>query len=288
VLDIEMAVSVYRQLGDAGMVLGLEPLLAMEDPRLLAGHAALLFGRYDEAERLFLASSRPAAAMEMRRDLLQCDRALQFAQLVAPGEVAATALLYAQQLELCGDDHEAALRMYEVAWSRKSSRSSSGIDDGAVGWGVGLACAMGQARCTLRLGHVRDGVKLALAQDHKPLFRECAAILAENRATLAEAAFLYERAGLPETAARLYLQIPDLTQAARLMPCVTLPKLHALFASACEEAGRYAEAVAGYERARDLDSIVRLYLSDAYPRPEQAFGLVHSTGSAAAAMMVRA
>lgn len=274
-LDIGLAVRVYRRLGDAGMVLGLEPLLAVEDPRLLAGHAALLFGRHDEAERLFLASSRPAAAMEMRRDLLQCDRALQLVQLVAPGEVAATALQYGRQLELQGDDCEAALRMYEVA-ERRGDR-----DDKALA----AACAMGRARCTLRLGHVREGVALALALDHGSLLRECAAILAENRATLVEAAALYERGGLPEMAARLYLQVPDLAQAARLMPRVALPRLHTLYARACEEAGRYPEAAVGYERARDLDSVVRLCLSDAYPQPERAFALVHATGSAAATML---
>lgn len=276
VLDLGLAVRVYRRLGDAGMVLSLESLLGVEDPRLLAGHAALLFCRHDEAERLFLASSRPAAALEMRRDLLQCDRALQLAQLVAPGEVAATALQYARQLELQGDDCEAALRMYEVAEKR------GGKDDKALA----AACAVGRARCTLRLGNVREGMALVQALDHGPMLREYAAILADNRATLAEAAALYERGGLPEMAVRLYLQVPDLIQAARLIPRVALPRLHALYARACEEAGRYPEAAAGYERARDLDSVVRLCLSDAYPQPERAFALVNETGSAAATMLV--
>jgi hypothetical protein len=41
-----MGLMVYRQLQDAGMVLGLEQIRALEDRNLLAGHIALLFGNY--------------------------------------------------------------------------------------------------------------------------------------------------------------------------------------------------------------------------------------------------
>ena len=50
VLDVQMAVHVYRQLGDAGMVMGLEQIAYVEDKNLLAGHVALLFGNYQTAQ----------------------------------------------------------------------------------------------------------------------------------------------------------------------------------------------------------------------------------------------
>lgn len=50
VLDVQMAVHVYRQLGDAGMVTGLERIAYVEDKNLLAGHVALLFGNYQTAQ----------------------------------------------------------------------------------------------------------------------------------------------------------------------------------------------------------------------------------------------
>ena len=50
VLDVQMAVHVYRQLGDAGMVMGLERIAYVEDKNLLAGHVALLFGNYQTAQ----------------------------------------------------------------------------------------------------------------------------------------------------------------------------------------------------------------------------------------------
>ncbi|CAN0254355.1 unnamed protein product, partial [Discosporangium mesarthrocarpum] len=50
VLDVQMAINVYRQLGDAGMVMGLERIAHVEDKNLLAGHVALLFGSYQTAQ----------------------------------------------------------------------------------------------------------------------------------------------------------------------------------------------------------------------------------------------
>lgn len=47
---MQMAVHVYRQLGDAGMVTGLERIAYVEDKNLLGGHVALLFGNYQTAQ----------------------------------------------------------------------------------------------------------------------------------------------------------------------------------------------------------------------------------------------
>lgn len=45
-----------------------------------------------------------------------------------------------------------------------------------------------------------------------------------------QAAVLYERAGLWEKAAAIYIQIKAFAQAARIMGQVTLPKLHSQYA----------------------------------------------------------
>jgi WD repeat-containing protein 19 len=70
-LNIELAIRVYRQLGDAGMVMALQQCSHMEDRNLLAGHISLLFCDYQRAQDLFMNSSYPTAALDMRRDLLQ-------------------------------------------------------------------------------------------------------------------------------------------------------------------------------------------------------------------------
>lgn len=41
-LDVDMAIAAYRQLGDASMVLSLESLRSIEDRNLLAGHVLVL------------------------------------------------------------------------------------------------------------------------------------------------------------------------------------------------------------------------------------------------------
>tara|TARA_B110000971_G_C19922948_1_gene460127 strand:+ start:471 stop:887 length:417 start_codon:yes stop_codon:yes gene_type:complete len=103
VMDIQMAVRVYRQIGDAGMVIGLESLKQYEDKNLLAGHIALLFMDYGMAQDLFLSSSRPLSALEMRRDLLHWDSALRLANTLAPEQVPDISVEFAQQLEFRGE-----------------------------------------------------------------------------------------------------------------------------------------------------------------------------------------
>ena len=104
-MNVELAMRVYRQLGDAGMVMALQvneiatnilfllhsnpsllyllqECIYIEDKNLLAGKISMLFGDYNRAQDLYLASSRPSAALDMRRDLLQWDQALKLAQVL--------------------------------------------------------------------------------------------------------------------------------------------------------------------------------------------------------------
>merc|ERR1719399_2737801 len=98
-MDISMAVKVFRQLGDASMVMALEELYFVEDKNQLAASIVTLFDDYHHAQELFLQSSRPIAALELRRDLLQWDHALKLAQQLAPEQVPEISIEYAQQLE---------------------------------------------------------------------------------------------------------------------------------------------------------------------------------------------
>ncbi|CAM9385562.1 unnamed protein product, partial [Hapterophycus canaliculatus] len=128
VLDVQMAVHVYRQLGDAGMVMGLERIAYVEDKNLLAGHVALLFGNYQTAQDLFLSSSRPVTALEMRWDLRHWDQALKLAHTLAPHKVPELCAEYGQQLEFRGSNDE-ALAMFESALSSSKSSNSSTAEE---------------------------------------------------------------------------------------------------------------------------------------------------------------
>lgn len=98
-LDLDMAIRVYKQLDDAAMVDALQNIWEIEDCKLLAGYIALFLNDFDQAQSWFLKSSRPLAALEMRRDLLQWDQALQLAKKMAPEQIPQISREYAQQLE---------------------------------------------------------------------------------------------------------------------------------------------------------------------------------------------
>ena len=87
VLDIQLATRVYRELGDAGMVMSLIKLEGLEDAHLLSGHLALIFDDHSAAQDHFLQSTRPLAALEMRRDLLHWEQALKLAKTLATEQV---------------------------------------------------------------------------------------------------------------------------------------------------------------------------------------------------------
>ena len=71
-----------------------------------------------------------------------------------------------------------------------------------------------------------------------------------------------------------------------LMDRIASPKLHSEFAKAKEAEGSFQEAIEAYERANDLDSVVRLLLIPAVARPERAMALVRDTKSPQGALLV--
>merc|ERR1719353_266187 len=69
------------------------------------------------------------------------------------------------------------------------------------------------------------------------------------------------------------------------MSKIHTPKLHMQYAKAKESRGAHREALVAYERARDLDSVVRLYLQH-LGEPQKAFQLVRTTQLASGAVLV--
>ena len=60
------AMRVYRHIGDVGMVMSLQTIKNIEDRNLLSGFVAMFLEDFNTAQDLFLASSRPVAALEVR------------------------------------------------------------------------------------------------------------------------------------------------------------------------------------------------------------------------------
>ncbi|CAG0902490.1 unnamed protein product, partial [Darwinula stevensoni] len=276
-LDIETSIKVYRHLGNVGMVWSLKKLVGMEDKMLLAGHAAMILGDFTRAQELYLRSNEPRAALDMRRDLLQWDQALQLARKLSPDQIPFISREYAQQLEFMGD-YANALSHYE-----------KGLLDGRLEDDEqNMACRAGIARMSLRCGDLRKGLVLAGQLNSKSLKRECAEILETMKASLgqfSEAASLYEKANLHEKAAALYIKMKNWPKVGELLANITSPKIHLQYAKAKEAEGRYREAVAAYEMAHDYDSVVRIYL-DHLNNPDAAVTIVRNTKSVEGAKKV--
>ena len=75
-----------------------------------------------------------------------------------------------------------------------------------------------------------------------------------------EAAKLYQKGGLVEKAASIYIQIKMFQAAAPLMDQITSPSILIMVAKAKESENNYKEAEAAYERANDWENIIRLNL----------------------------
>eukprot|EP00927_Polykrikos_kofoidii_P000378 TRINITY_DN10136_c0_g1_i1.p1 TRINITY_DN10136_c0_g1~~TRINITY_DN10136_c0_g1_i1.p1 ORF type:complete len:1380 (-),score=277.95 TRINITY_DN10136_c0_g1_i1:218-4357(-) len=275
-LDIGWAKKAYRQAPAPGMVLFLERMQTIEDKQLLSGHIAGLLGRFSKAKEYFLQSCCPEAALDMHCDFLQWEQALSLAQSLAPQRLPEIFLKSALQLESKGE-HQQAQTHFEQA-----------MRDGAVSTPYRpehlLQCRAGVARTSIRLGDLNRGAHVATELKDPTLCKECAGLLEKMRQYV-EAAQLYEVAGAYDKAAALYILDLNFEQAAPLMSKIKTPKLHMQYAKAKESRGAFREALVAYDRARDLDSVVRLQLEH-LNEPQKAFQLVRETQLASGAERV--
>lgn len=258
-LQIELACRVYRQLGDAGMVMALQECLQIEDTMLLAGQVALLFSDYQRAQELFLVSSSPSAALMMRRDLLQWDQALKLAQALNSKDIADIYYNYGLQLELRGEA-DAALKNFEAALNAQDTQGRNICPES-----IAPLSMMGVARCNIQLGNIRPGIRLANELDDSQLYIDCGDLL-EQQKQYSEAASLYQKAQQFEKVAQMYIKYlikadkNRINEATSIMEKVKNDQLNIAFAKLCVSAGRYSDACKAYERASDMDKVSNTFI----------------------------
>uniref|UniRef100_A0A8C2YFK5 WD repeat-containing protein 19 n=1 Tax=Coturnix japonica TaxID=93934 RepID=A0A8C2YFK5_COTJA len=269
-MEVDFAIRVYRTCGNAGMVMSLEEIKGIEDRNLLAGHLAMFTNNFNLAQDLYLASSRPISALEMRKDLQHWDSALQLAKCLAPDQIPFISREYALQLEFTGD-YINALAHYEKGITGDSKEHDE-------------ACLAGVAQMSIRMGDIRQGVNQAIKHPSRLLKRDCGAIL-ESMKQFSEAAQLYEKGQYYDKAASVYIRCKNWAKVGELLPHVSSPKIHLQYAKAKEADGRYKEAVVAYENAKQWDSVIRLCL-DHLNNPERAVNIVRETQSLDGAKMV--
>ncbi|XP_039203284.1 WD repeat-containing protein 19 isoform X1 [Crotalus tigris] len=271
-MEVDFGIRVYRTNQNVGMVMSLEQIKSIEEHNLLAGHLAMFTKNFNLAQDLYLASSFPTAALEMRRDLLQWDSALQLAKRLAPDQIPFISKEYAVQLEFTGD-YVNALAHYEkgITGNKKFQEHDE-------------ACLAGVAQMAVRMGDIRRGVNQAIKHPSRTLKKDCGAIL-ESMKQFSEAAQLYEKGQYFDKAASVYIRCKNWAKVGELLQHVSSPKIHLQYAKAKEADGRYKEAVLAYENAKQWDNVIRLYL-DHLNDPEKAVSIVRETQSLEGAKMV--
>ncbi|XP_030305507.1 WD repeat-containing protein 19 [Calypte anna] len=269
-MEVDFAIRVYRTIGNAGMVTSLEQIKGIEDHNLLAGHLAMFTNDFNLAQDLYLASSCPVAALEMRKDLQHWDSALQMAKRLAPDQIPFISKEYAMQLEFLGD-YVNALAHYEKGITGNNEEHDE-------------VCLAGVARMAIRMGDIHRGVNQAIKHPSRLLKRDCGDIL-ETMKQFPEAAQLFENGQYYDKAASVYIRCKNWAKVGELLTHVSSPKIHLQYAKAKEADGSYKEAVIAYEQAKQWDSVIRLYL-DHLNNPEKAVNVVKETQSLDGAKMV--
>jgi WD repeat-containing protein 19 len=129
-------------------------------------------------------------------------------------------------------------------------------------------CYAGIARTAVRMGDMGRGFQIANELTDKNLIIEIAGVC-ENMKQWTEAAKLYQKGGLVEKAASIYIQMGMFAQANPLIDKITSPNILQMVAKAKEAEKLYREAEKAYEKANDWENIIRLNL-DHLDNPERA------------------
>ncbi|XP_030765268.1 WD repeat-containing protein 19 [Sitophilus oryzae] len=270
-LEIDTAIQIYKEIEDVAMVSSLQDILDVEDWKLLSGYVSMYLNDYDRAQSWFLSSNQPTSALDMRRDLLQWEEALELANKMALEQVSMISREYAQQLEFIGNYSESLLH-YQRGLQEDLSPEHT------------YTCKAGIARTTLYCGNYRHGLSIALELDNKQLIRECADIL-EKKRQIADAALLYEKCDQFDKAASNYIIQKNWSKIGELLPHITSNKIYLQYAKSKEKEGKYEEAAKAYEKAKDFDSLIKLHL-DYLNNPEVAVEIVQETKSVEGAKLV--
>ncbi|CAJ1026228.1 WD domain, G-beta repeat, putative [Leishmania lindenbergi] len=285
-LDVELAIRVYRQLSQPSLVLCLEKIRHIHEKNLLLGHVSMIMGYMKDAQNFFLRSSQPLCALEMRRDMMQWESALSLAEQLAPEEVPIISREYAQQLEYRGE-YVKAEEMFQQG-HRKLPTGHASTELAVSVREVerhNEQCWQGAARCQIRTGNIADAMTIAKESTDLSFVKDCAKLCEDNHKH-EEAAQLYEKAGDLERAATIYIErCKNLKAASRLLPLIKSRNIIGIYAHGKEADGAFAEAEKAYLQAEDWDNAVRLRL-DMLNDLHGAYVIVRETRSATAATLV--
>lgn len=279
-LDLEVAERAYQISKNVGMVYAIKSMKHESEKQVLLGNVALILHQHDLAQDLYIKSSQPKLALEMRCDLQDWLIALQLARSIAPDQEPIISKQLALQLETQGNFTE-ALRLFERS---AQTMETSGLSQQELNQNLMQSYA-GMARTSIRAGDITRGYKIALELNDPQLKVDCAQVC-EQMKHYNEAAQLYQRGGQPERAASLYIRLKKWKEANELMDVITTPKLLIQMAKAKEAENAFKDAEEAYEKAGDFENVIRLNLGQ-IDNPDRAKALIKTkcpTATAASMM----
>lgn len=283
-LELDMAIRIYRGFGDASLVMTLERINKEDDLKLICGNVCLLFQDFGRAEEYFLHSTKPLEALLMYEDVRMYKDAIRLAERLDPTLLASLSSMYGGDLEI-EQAWDQALFQYDSALSHreelvaKQGRGGATLSDKDVEKldDIFEKSVKGRARCLLRCGDVKEGVSVSKAVGDSKLFEQCAEIL-ETEKHFDEASQLYQLAGNNEAACSIYIKTKNYRACKPLLQNISKAKLHGEYGKAMEAEGDFGEACEAYERAGDTDAVTRLCLTK-LNNPTKAFTLVRKSRS---------
>ncbi|KAL7750123.1 WD repeat-containing protein 19 [Sorochytrium milnesiophthora] len=250
-LDVATAMLLHRCIGSASNVMLLERFKGVEDKHTLMGYVAMYMKDFDQAQKHFLASAAPIAALEMRRDLRQWEQALTLAQSISPQDVPTLCKEYAQQLENDGQYSEAQ-KMWEKAFQGTGALRLSPDEAEAQA----SLCWNGFIRTTMCLGDLLGQVKW----DARQLCLECGVALVQLR-QYQDAGAVFEKGQHWELAAENYLKGRNYSKLSAIIQHVRTSRVLVDYGLMKEGQQLYEEAAEAFKQARAFDELIRVYVS---------------------------
>jgi tetratricopeptide (TPR) repeat protein len=312
-LNVSLALKVCRRLGWAGAVAGLKRIQNTEEAVLLAGQIAELLQLFELAEWMYLRSTRPRLALDMRQRLMQWNASITLARRLRPSRLKWLHRQQAEQSEFDGQ-HSTAYDHFSLALQMSLSQPTNvaAMDSQAgqlaqrqliAGDVHTLHCVAGMARASAKLGNARKAIELATrllciskSSDlasvpqgfsitaNRPKLRrrlviDIAQLLAEAKCLL-EAGTLFEQVGDLESACLWQLKARNVTKVRELIARAESSgamsdKVLRNYAQLQEAEGRPKEALKAYGKAQQYSDCVRLLL-DKLNSPDEAVALARN------------
>ena len=261
-VELHHAENAFRLCKNVGMVYAINAIKDETEKYILMGHIASILHKHDIAQGFFLKSSRPELALEMRCDLQDWYTALKLVQNIDPSREPYICRKLAVQIENQGNSVE-ALKLFERALLNDSLPEHEGKFDVKE---HNTICYAGIARTSIKNGDTHRGLsianELANSDDIKSINSMLIEIgnVFEQVKQFNEAAQIYEKSGLVEKAATMYIQTGQFKNADKLIPKINSPSILTNIAKAKEAEGHFKEAEEIYEKANNFESIIRLNL----------------------------